>query len=318
MKLSEIVQALFREAQRLSDPSVLKHRIDDLYKSPYKDNVADFLVELAAEDPGRKPLAEELLQKLLDGKIDAKQALTEIYDTFKKWKQIAKKQLPGVQKKVIAEMKRAMNSSGDPWLKKNRIKIANESAKIMADMIISLNQTVFVYNEYESAMFWTIHGETRKVMGRILFRQDNSRFKVYRYYTEHYDSEPLGTGEKQKILNLRQPYSRKEFDHVLKVAAVTAIRGLSRQEFDALKKDIKKLHVPMTLRYWTTPKHATGQVTVKPTKRNDYMFTEAQVVKVLKYLIANGYFAPQVSLQEMLRNPVIWRGGGISFYKLAA
>jgi hypothetical protein len=316
MRLSRLVLVL---AQRLnlSDPGILKKRIDNLFREPDKANVADFLVELAAEDPGRKALAEELLQKLNEGKLDGKQALTEIYDTFKKWKQIAKKQLPGVQKKAIAEMKRAMNRSGDPWLKKNRVKIANEASKLMADMIISLNQTVFVYNEFESAMFWTIHGETRKVHGRIHFRQDNSRYRNWRYYTDSYDSEPLGTGEKQKILHLRQPYSRKEEDHKLKTAGVTSVRGLSRQEFAALKKDIKKLKVPMTLRYWTSPKHATGQITVKPTKRNDYMFTEAQVVKVLKYLIANGYFAPQVSLQEMLRNPIIWRGGGISFYTLA-
>jgi len=227
MRLSQLVQAFhrFRQARGVGDPAYMKARIEDLFKQPYKENVADFLVEVAAEDPSRKALAEEVLKKLLDDKIDPKQALHEIYDTFKKWKQIAKKELPSVQKKVATEIKRALNQRQDEWLRKNRAKIAQFAVDKMGDMIISLPQSVWVYNNYD-----TIHGETHKVMGRIHYRQDNSRFRRYRYYPETYDLEPLGNNEAQHQLLLHQPYSKKREEFELRVAGVSL-----RQRGDTMK-----------------------------------------------------------------------------------
>lgn len=95
-----------------------------------------------------------------------------------------------------------------------------------------------------------------------------------------------------------------------------ALQGLTREEFAQLKQQMKSaFNFRFTLKYWTSPKRAIGQVTIRAPKANDWEFEVEEVEEILRFLIRNGYESSQVTLREQLSNPILWTRGGISFYK---
>lgn len=106
---------------------------------------------------------------------------------------------------------------------------------------------------------------------------------------------------------------------VMAASVGTSIRGLTKEEFEDIKAPIKKLlDSPARFRFWTSPQHAYGQVTVAPTRKTDGRFTEAELVRLLDWLIRNDFYSVQISLQEMKAKPLVWAGMGINFYKKAS
>jgi YesN/AraC family two-component response regulator len=204
MRLSQFVE-MVREAE--ISTNVVYLRLREIAKSPDKENVGDFLVQMITEDPQRKTEAERLLKELVEGK-DPKDVVEEIDDLYRKWKANAKKALPGVEKKVATELRSGFRGIQDEYLKKNSKKLIAAIVPKMRDMIISLAKTVWVYKNYESALHFHIRGDTQVLSGTIYYRPDRSLYRNYRYYVS-VRRGPLTPSEKKRELELHQPYSRK-------------------------------------------------------------------------------------------------------------
>jgi hypothetical protein len=85
-----------------------------------------------------------------------------------------------------------------------------------------------------------------------------------------------------------------------------ALRGLSRDEFGALKADMKRLGLPVTLRYRTSPKHVQGTFSLKVTKKGKKAWSQDLFFKLLNYLSTKGYYNRGVTLDDMKKNPELW------------
>ncbi len=86
----------------------------------------------------------------------------------------------------------------------------------------------------------------------------------------------------------------------------TAIRGLTRPEFEKLKADLKQRKFGVSMKYITTPKYAHGAFTIRLTKKERAGWNEERFNALMSYLIAEGYFARQISLEKMQGNPLLW------------
>lgn len=143
------------------------------------------------------------------------------------------------------------------------------------------------------------------------------------YCDEHYKNHGLDDVVKEHTIedgvmptNLRKFGTMAERVAYRFLYGSYAIQGLTREEFEALKRQMRAaFKFRFTLKYWTSPKRAIGQVTIRAPKSEDWEFTEDQVVDILNFLIRNGYESSQVTLREQLSNPILWTRGGISFYK---
>jgi len=103
----------------------------------------------------------------------------------------------------------------------------------------------------------------------------------------------------------------------------TAFRGLSKAELKELMAELKSKFGPLRAKYWTTPKHATGQVTLKPYRRDQDAWGEDldRWVRLVDHLIAWGAFSPTVSLEKQRGEPGVWGNqfplAGLTFYRRA-
>jgi len=210
MRLSQIVQAEINITTRYT-------RLKEIVRDPDRDNVGDFLVQMVAEDPDKKQDAEKLLKQLNQGKDPAKIA-DEIDDLYRKWKANAKRDLPGVKKKIGTETRRAIRGARDPFFKgtKAQNRIIDFVQSKVDSWIMTLPKTVFVFKEYEAALFYTITGDEEVLFGHVWFRQDNSRFRRYRYYVtcERADLSKAKDQTKRQLL-IRQSNLTKTERHQL-------------------------------------------------------------------------------------------------------